>query len=65
MTVVDEGRCTLGAGSWSWEALAASFGQFEVAMEAVVPSELAEAFAVQAERFAAALSSAGEPRRGS
>jgi predicted DNA-binding transcriptional regulator YafY len=65
VTVVDEGRCTLEAGSWTWGALAASFGRFEVAMEVVGPPELAEAFAVQAERFAAAGSSAEESRRGS
>ncbi|MDQ1075043.1 MULTISPECIES: YafY family protein [Microbacterium] len=65
VTVVDEGRCTLEAGSWSWGALAASFGRFEVEMEVVGPPELAEAFAMQAERFAGAGSSAEEPRRGS
>ncbi|WZH38212.1 MAG: WYL domain-containing protein [Microbacterium enclense] len=51
VTVVDDDRCTLEAGSWSWGALAASFGRFEVAMEVVGPTELAEAFTVQAERF--------------
>lgn len=65
VTVVDESRCTLEAGSWSWGALAASFGRFEVAMEVVGPPELADAFAVQAARFAAAGSSAEESRRGS
>jgi predicted DNA-binding transcriptional regulator YafY len=54
VTAVDDERCTLEAGSWSWGALAASFGRFEVAMEVVGPPELAEAFAVQAGRFAAA-----------
>lgn len=65
VTVVDDARCTLEAGSWSWGALVASFGRFEVAMEVVGPPDLAEAFAVQAERFAAAGSSAAESRRGS
>jgi len=65
VTAVNDNRCTLEAGSWSWGALAASFGRFEVAMEVVGPPELAEAFALQAERFAAAGSSAEEPRRGS
>jgi len=65
VTAVDDERCTLEAGSWSWGALAASFGRFEVAMEVVRPPELAEAFAVQAGRFAAAGSSVGESRRGS
>lgn len=64
VTAVDDSRCTLEAGSWSWGALAASFGRFEVAMEVVGPPELAEAFAVQAGRFTAAGSSAEEPRRG-
>ncbi len=58
-------RRQLCVGSWSWGALAASFGRFEVAMEVVGPPELAEAFAVQAERFAAASSSAKMSRRGS
>ncbi|GEB46009.1 DeoR family transcriptional regulator [Microbacterium testaceum] len=65
VTAVDDKRCTLEVGSWSWGSLAASFGRFEVAMEVVEPPELAEAFAVQAGRFAVAGSSAGEPRRGS
>lgn len=65
VTAVDDERCTLELGSWSWGALAASFGRFEVAMEVVGPPELAEAFAVQAARFAAAGPSAQEPRRGS
>lgn len=51
--VVDDERCTLEAGSWSWGSLAAALGRFEVAMTVVEPPELAEAFAVQAERFAA------------
>lgn len=54
VTAVDDERCTLEVGSWSWGALAASFGRFEVAMEIVGPPELAEAFAVQAALFAAA-----------
>ena len=65
VTAIDDDRCTLEAGSWSWGALAASFGRFEVAIEVVGPPELAEAFAVQAERFGSAGSSAEESRRGS
>lgn len=65
VTAVDDERCALEVGSWSWGALAASFGRFEVAMEVVEPAELADAFAVQAARFAAAGPSAQEPRRGS
>ncbi|WP_210649538.1 YafY family protein [Nocardioides sp. SYSU D00065] len=51
--VVDESRCTLEAGSWSWGSLAASFGRFEVSMEVVEPPELVAAFATLAERFSA------------
>ncbi|GAA1938207.1 helix-turn-helix transcriptional regulator [Nocardioides hwasunensis] len=51
--VVDEERCSLEVGSWSWGSLAASLGRFEVAMEVVGPPELTAAFAVLAERYAA------------
>jgi predicted DNA-binding transcriptional regulator YafY len=44
-------RCTLEIGAWSWGALAASFGRFEVAMEVVEPPELVDAFAVLAARY--------------
>ncbi len=54
VVAVDEHRCRLEAGSWSWEALAASFGRFDVPMEVVEPPELAAAFGVLAERYAAA-----------
>ncbi|WP_221358923.1 helix-turn-helix transcriptional regulator [Streptomyces beigongshangae] len=47
-----ENRCSLKAGSWSWGALAASFGRFEVPMEVVEPPELTAAFATLAERYA-------------
>ncbi|MEL4319898.1 WYL domain-containing protein [Leifsonia sp. YIM 134122] len=46
-------RCSLEIGSWSWGALAAAFGRFEVAMEVVGPPELATAFEVLAARYAA------------
>jgi predicted DNA-binding transcriptional regulator YafY len=46
-------RCSLEAGSWSWESLAASFGLFEAEMEVVGPPELAAAFRVLARRYAA------------
>ncbi|MBS1672533.1 MAG: WYL domain-containing protein [Actinobacteria bacterium] len=59
VTVVDEERCALEAGSWSWESLAASFGRFEVAMEVVGPPELAAAFDALAARYRAA----GTPRQ--
>lgn len=54
VTAVDGRTCTLEAGSWSWGALAASFGRFEAQMEVVGPSELAAAFAELAERYASA-----------
>jgi predicted DNA-binding transcriptional regulator YafY len=46
-------RCSLQLGSWSWSALAASFGLFDTTMEVVDPPELAAAFGVLAQRFAA------------
>ncbi|WP_461107499.1 helix-turn-helix transcriptional regulator [Tessaracoccus terricola] len=48
---IDEHRCTLEAGSWSWGALAASFGRFEASMEVVGPPELAAAFETLAARY--------------
>ncbi len=51
---IDEHSCTLEAGSWSWGALAASFGRFEVPMTIVEPPELVSAFAELAVRYAAA-----------
>ncbi len=52
VTPIDEHTCILGSGSWSWGALAASFGRFEAPMEVIEPAELATAFADQAERYA-------------
>jgi predicted DNA-binding transcriptional regulator YafY len=52
VTAIDEHTCSLEAGSWSWGALAASFGRFEAPMDVVGPPELAAAFAVLAERYA-------------
>jgi predicted DNA-binding transcriptional regulator YafY len=46
-----EDRCILEAGSWSWGALAASFGRYEVPMEVIGPAELVDACAVLAERY--------------
>lgn len=48
-------RCRIHLGSWSWVALAASLGRFDVELEGVHPPELAEAFAVVARRYAAAV----------
>ncbi|KNC19484.1 transcriptional regulator [Arthrobacter sp. RIT-PI-e] len=53
VTGIDEHTCTLELGSWSWGALAASFGRFEVAMEVISPPELGAAFATLAARYAA------------
>lgn len=52
VTAIDEHTCSLEAGSWSWGALAASFGRFEAPMEVVDPPELASAFTTLAERYA-------------
>lgn len=53
VTAVDEHSCTLAAGSWSWGALAAFFGRFEVEMHVIEPPELASAFTTLAQRYAA------------
>lgn len=54
VTRIDDRRCRLDAGAWSWGALAASFGRFEARMEVVGPPELATAFGVLAARYQAA-----------
>lgn len=41
----------IDAGSWSWIALAASFGRFDAAIEPIEPPELVEAFATLADRY--------------
>ena len=53
VTPLTETRCILESGAWSWGALAASLGRFEVAMEVVGPPELAAAFATLSARYAA------------
>jgi len=53
VVALGEHRCSLEAGSWSWGALAASYGRFEVPMQVVGPAELATAFATLAQRYAA------------
>ncbi|UED85805.1 helix-turn-helix transcriptional regulator [Streptomyces profundus] len=45
-------RCRLTAGSWSWVALAASFGRFDAPVSEVAPRELADAFDLLSRRFA-------------
>jgi predicted DNA-binding transcriptional regulator YafY len=51
VTAVDEDTCSLEAGSWSWEALAASFGRFGAPMDVIGPPELTAAFVTLAERY--------------
>ncbi|WP_424448611.1 helix-turn-helix transcriptional regulator [Microbacterium arborescens] len=63
VTALDDGSCRLEAGSWSWAALAASFGRFDADLEVVGPPELADAFALLADRYARAAAPA-EPRDG-
>lgn len=53
----DAGHCRLTAGSWSWTALAASFGRFDAELTEVGPPELREAFAALAARFERAVGS--------
>ncbi|MFC0861611.1 helix-turn-helix transcriptional regulator [Sphaerimonospora cavernae] len=47
-------RCRLVLGSWSWAALAAAIGRFDVDFEVVGPPELKDAFEHLARRYAAA-----------
>jgi predicted DNA-binding transcriptional regulator YafY len=51
---VDEHRCRLTAGSWSWAGLAASLARFNADIEVVGPPELRTAFADLAARAARA-----------
>lgn len=51
VAAVDDGRCVLELGAWSWVALAASFGRFDVPMEVIGPPELTAAFATLAARY--------------
>ncbi|MFC9090419.1 helix-turn-helix transcriptional regulator [Nocardiopsis dassonvillei] len=45
-------RCRLVLGSWSWIALASAVGRFDADFEVVGPSELEDAFARLARRYA-------------
>ena len=47
-------RCRLTSGSWSWPALAADIGRFDADIEVVGPTELKDAFAHLARRYAKA-----------
>jgi predicted DNA-binding transcriptional regulator YafY len=44
--------CRLVLGSWSWPGLAAAFGRFDADMKVVGPTELKDAFAHLARRYA-------------
>ncbi|MEO9323343.1 WYL domain-containing protein [Nocardioides sp. C4-1] len=50
---LDDGRCRLTSGAWSWVALAASLNRFDTDVEVVDPPELRAAFGVLARRNAA------------
>lgn len=59
---LDDGRCRVTAGSWSWEGLAAVFARYDADIEVVTPPELSAAFAGLARRFErAAVRSEGTP----
>jgi predicted DNA-binding transcriptional regulator YafY len=45
-------RCRLVLGSWSWPGLAATLGRFDADIEVVGPTELRDAFAHLARRYA-------------
>ncbi|MFD0205415.1 MULTISPECIES: helix-turn-helix transcriptional regulator [Saccharothrix] len=47
-------RCRLVLASWSWPGLAAAIGRFDADIEVVGPTELKDAFAHLARRYAAA-----------
>ena len=47
-------RCRLTLASWSWPALAAAIGRFDADIEVVGPTELKDAFAHLARRYARA-----------
>ena len=51
---LDPDRCRLVLGSWSWPALAATFGRFNADLEVIGPAELKAAFAELAHRYAKA-----------
>lgn len=53
--VLGPDSCRLTAGSWSWTALAASFGRFDADLDVVGPPELSDAFGRLAARFSGAV----------
>lgn len=58
---LDDARCRLRLGAWSWTALAATLGRFDADVEVIGPPELAAAFTRLGQRFAAAGASAAKP----
>lgn len=48
---LDDGRCHVELGSWSWIGLAASLARFDAAIEDVEPAELRDACATLATRL--------------
>lgn len=61
LVALDDHRCSVEAGSWSWGALAAWFGKFEADLDVVGPPELASAFALLADRYARAGGATAHP----
>ncbi|MEU0569759.1 WYL domain-containing protein [Nonomuraea sp. NPDC005983] len=51
-------RCRLVLGSWSWPGLAAAIGRFDADIEVIGPTELKDAFAHLARRYANAATDA-------
>ncbi|MGY0020914.1 helix-turn-helix transcriptional regulator [Streptomyces sp. YJ-C3] len=47
-------RCRLTLGSWSWTGLAAVLGRFDTEIDDVAPRQLADSFALLADRYARA-----------
>ncbi|MGO4749942.1 helix-turn-helix transcriptional regulator, partial [Streptomyces sp. 2MCAF27] len=52
-------RCRLVLGAWSWPGLAAAIGRFDADIQVIGPTELKDAFAHLARRYADA--AAGDP----
>jgi predicted DNA-binding transcriptional regulator YafY len=51
---LEDGRCRVTLGAWSWVGLAAAIARFDADVEEVEPPELTEAFGTVARRFDAA-----------
>ncbi|WP_097185781.1 hypothetical protein [Blastococcus haudaquaticus] len=56
---IDDGRCRLSLGAWSWVGPAATIGRFDTGIHVVGPPQLAEAFATLSTRYAAAATAGG------